>query len=66
MDINIPKMAGYEATRKIHEQFPDTPVIVITAFIYAEDEQRISIMDLTDMQPNRFNPNNCKNKLSGC
>ena len=51
---------------KIHEQFPDTPVIVITAFIYAEDEQRISIMDLTDMQPNRFNPNNCKNKLSGC
>lgn len=41
MDINMPKMNGYEATRKIREISPDTPVIAITAFAYAEDEQRI-------------------------
>lgn len=41
MDINMPKMNGYEATKKIHELSPETPVIAITAFAYAEDEQRI-------------------------
>ena len=41
MDINMPKMNGYEATQKIREISPDTPVIAITAFAYAEDEQRI-------------------------
>jgi len=41
MDINMPKMDGYEATQKIREISPDTPVIAITAFAYAEDEQRI-------------------------
>lgn len=41
MDINMPKMNGYEATKKIREISPDTPVIAVTAFAYAEDEQRI-------------------------
>lgn len=41
MDINMPKMNGYEATQKIREISPDIPVIAITAFAYAEDEQRI-------------------------
>lgn len=41
MDINMPKMNGYEATQKIREISPDIPVMAITAFAYAEDEQRI-------------------------
>lgn len=41
MDINMPKMDGYEATRRIHEISPETPIIAVTAFAYAEDEQRI-------------------------
>lgn len=41
MDINMPKMDGYEATRLIHEIAPQTPIIAVTAFAYAEDEQRI-------------------------
>ncbi len=41
MDINMPKMNGYEATQKIREISPDTPVIAVTAFAYAEDEERI-------------------------
>ena len=41
MDINMPRMNGYEATRQIRNISPDTPVIAVTAFAYAEDEQRI-------------------------
>lgn len=41
MDINMPKINGYEATRKIREMSPGTPVIAVTAFAYAEDEQHI-------------------------
>jgi putative uncharacterized protein (fragment) len=41
MDINMPKMDGYEAARLIHEIAPQTPIIAVTAFAYAEDEQRI-------------------------
>ncbi len=41
MDINMPKMDGYEATQKIREISPDVPVMAITAFAYAEDEQHI-------------------------
>lgn len=37
----MPKMDGYEATRRIHEISPETPIIAVTAFAYAEDEQRI-------------------------
>ena len=41
MDISMPKMNGYEATKKIREISSDTPVMAVTAFAYAEDEQRI-------------------------
>ena len=40
-DIMMPKMDGYEATQKIREISPDVPVMAITAFAYAEDEQHI-------------------------
>ena len=32
MDLEMPAMDGVEATRRLHEQSPDTPVIVLTAF----------------------------------
>lgn len=41
MDINMPKMNGYEATEEIRKLSSDIPVIAVTAFAYAEDEQRI-------------------------
>jgi NarL family two-component system response regulator LiaR len=32
MDLEMPRLDGVEATRRIHERLPDTPVIVLTAF----------------------------------
>ena len=40
MDINMPRMDGYEATKEIRKLSADVPIIAITAFAYASDEQR--------------------------
>lgn len=39
MDINMPLMNGYDATREIRRLSPEVPVIAVTAFAYASDEQ---------------------------
>ncbi len=36
MDIKMPRIDGIEATRRIKEQLPQTPIIILTT--YAEDE----------------------------
>jgi DNA-binding NarL/FixJ family response regulator len=36
MDLRMPRMDGVEATRRIHEELPDTGVLVLTT--YADDE----------------------------
>lgn len=41
MDISMPKMNGYEATKFIRDIDSSVPVIAVTAFTYAEDEHRI-------------------------
>lgn len=41
MDINMPMMDGYEATQEIRKLSADVPIIAVTAFAYASDEQRV-------------------------
>lgn len=41
MDINMPVMNGYEATTEIRKLSADVPILAITAYAYASDEQRI-------------------------
>lgn len=37
MDINLPKMNGYQATAKIKEQKPNIPIIAQTAYVMSSD-----------------------------
>lgn len=41
MDINMPEMDGYEAARAIRKLSTDIPILALTAYAYASDEQRI-------------------------
>ena len=41
MDINMPEMNGYEATAEIRKLSEDVPILAVTAFAYASDEQRV-------------------------
>ena len=41
MDINMPGMDGYEATREIRKISKTVPIIAITAYSFASDKERI-------------------------
>lgn len=41
MDINMPKMDGYEATAEIKRINPDIPIIAVTAYAFATDKERM-------------------------
>jgi len=38
MDLNMPVMDGYEATKQIKQRFPDLPIIVQTAHVLLEEQ----------------------------
>ena len=40
MDIKMPVINGYEATRKIREFRPDLPIIAQTAYVISEDKNK--------------------------
>lgn len=40
MDLKMPVMDGYEATRQIKLQMPDVPILAITANAFDNDRQR--------------------------
>ena len=40
-DINMPEMNGYEATEEIRKISPEVPIIAVTAYAFASDEDRI-------------------------
>ncbi len=41
MDINMPVLNGYEAKDGIRKLSPDVPIIAVTAYAFASDEQQI-------------------------
>ncbi len=47
-------MDGYEATAEIRKVSASVPIIAVTAYAFAQDEQRIIIVDLMPIRRNRL------------
>lgn len=40
MDLNMPEMDGFEATRLIKQINPDVPIVVQSTFVWSEEEDK--------------------------
>ncbi|MBS1139753.1 MAG: sensor hybrid histidine kinase [Proteobacteria bacterium] len=48
MDLQMPEMDGYEATRRIHELLPDLPIIAQTAHAFSEERLKCFAAGMVD------------------
>lgn len=64
MDINMPVMDGYEATKEIRKYSAKIPIIAITAFAYASDEQRVMESGFDGYMPKPINARLLKAQLT--
>lgn len=63
MDINMPVMDGYEATREIRKYSAKIPIIAVTAFAYASDEQKVMESGFDGYMPRPINAKLLKAQL---
>lgn len=64
MDINMPVMDGYEATAEIRKLSADVPVLAVTAYAYASDEQRILSYGFDGYTSKPINANALRSKIN--
>ena len=63
MDLNMPVMDGYEATREIRKFSAKIPIIAVTAFAYASDEQKVMESGFDGYMPKPINAKLLKAQL---
>jgi signal transduction histidine kinase len=56
MDLNMPEMDGFEATRELRKRGESMPIIALTANVPAEVEKDVRAAGLTDILVKPFNP----------
>ena len=64
MDINMPVMDGYQATTEIRKLSSDVPIIAVTAYAYASDEQRILSYGFDGYTSKPINANVLRSKIN--
>ena len=64
MDINMPEMNGYDATREIRKLSTQVPIIAVTAFAYASDEQKIMSNGFDGYMAKPINAKQLKSQLT--
>ncbi len=64
MDMQLPLMNGYEATRRIREIKPDLPVIAQTANVMAEDRDECLEAGCNDYIPKPIDKNVLYHKVN--
>ena len=63
MDINMPVMNGYEATAEIRKFAAEIPIVAVTAYAYASDEQKIMQNGFTGYMPKPINAPQLKKQI---
>lgn len=63
MDINMPEMDGYQATTEIRKLSPDVPILAVTAYAYATDEQQILNRGFDGYTSKPINPHILRSKI---
>ena len=60
LDVMMPRMDGYEATAQIRKQSADVPIIAVTAFAFASDEQKVLSSGFDGYMPKPINARQLK------
>ena len=60
---NMPVMDGYEATREIRKISSDVPVLAVTAFAFASDEQKVMQNGFDGYMPKPINAKQLKGQI---
>ena len=63
MDINMPVMNGYEATAEIRKLSESVPIIAVTAFAFASDEQKVLQSGFDGYMPKPINAPQLKKQI---
>lgn len=63
MDISMPVLDGYGAKDAIHELSPDVPIIAVTAYAFASDEQKIFASGFDGYIAKPINPDLLRRKI---
>ncbi|MDE6337080.1 MAG: response regulator [Muribaculaceae bacterium] len=63
MDINMPLMDGYEATKRIRQLSADVPVIAVTAYAFSSDRTRIMENGFSSYVSKPVNPERLMNEI---
>lgn len=64
MDLQMPVMDGYEATKQIRELYPDIPIIALTASALLEVKAEAIAAGMSDYASKPFNPTELKKKIN--
>ncbi len=63
MDINMPEMNGYEATEEIRKLSDSVPIIALTAYAYASDEEKILSSGFDAYTPKPLDANRLRRQM---
>lgn len=63
MDINMPNMDGYQATREIRKENTKVPILAVTAYAFASDKERILENGFNGYVSKPVNPNNLMDEV---
>lgn len=64
MDIQMPEMDGYQASSEIRKQFPEIPIVAMTAHAMAEDKKKCLDVGMNDFLAKPFKADEVRAILS--